>query len=222
MRMRNKPWAAPELNACPFFLRRPEEIRGRWREQFERDNPLVLELGCGKGFYLSGMAPRHPELNFIGIDLKDVVLAPARRNLVEAFHPEDPGKNVRLTAYNIEQLPQIMDERDTVSRIVICFCNPWPRPKHHKRRLTHPRRLAEYCRILAPNGQLWFKTDNDELFADTCGYLQESGYEILTRTEDLSAHPWPDDAETEHERMFKEKGICIKALTAVYRGRDSR
>lgn len=78
MRMRNKPWAAPELDACEFFVRSPSEQIGKWHSFFPRRQPIHLELGCGKGFFIAGMAPKHPEINYIGIDLKDAVLGPCK------------------------------------------------------------------------------------------------------------------------------------------------
>ena len=78
MRMRNKPWAGPELDACPFFLRHPAEQKGHWHEWFRTPGPIHLELGCGKGYFIAGLAPVHPEIRYIGIDLKDTVLAPGQ------------------------------------------------------------------------------------------------------------------------------------------------
>ena len=103
-----------------------------------------------------------------------------------------------------------------LARICINFCNPWPRAKHNKRRLTHPRRLNDYKQFLQPGGELWFKTDDDGLFADTLEYIKESGFMLLRQTADLHANPgfFAQDAPTEHEKMFTEKGIPIKALAA--------
>lgn len=215
MRIRNKPWAAPELNACPFFVRRPAQWRGKWHSFFPRRQPVYLELGCGKGLFLAGMAPRAPRINFIGIDLKDAVLAPAKRNIERAFAEAGrPPDNVVLTAQDIERLLDVMDEADTVERIYINFCNPWPKPRHWKRRLTHPRQLEQYRRILSQEGEIRFKTDDGPLFSDTVSYLEQCGFEIPFSTLDLHARNDPENIWTEHERMFAEKGIKIKALTA--------
>lgn len=218
MRMRNKPWVTPELNACPFFIRKSEQQLGKWQELFPRKQPIYLELGCGKGVFLAELAPKNPQINYIGIDLKDTVLGPAKRNIEQAFHEQ--GKepdNVMLTAYDIEQIAQIMGSGDEVERIYINFCNPWPRAKHNKRRLTHPRQLEKYKPLLAPGGEIWFKTDDDPLFADTLVYMEECGFEILSMTYDLHSEDCPENAMTEHEKMFMEKGIKIKALKARLR-----
>ncbi len=215
MRMRNKPWAAPELNACQFFVRNPEQYLGKWHSFFPRRQPIHLELGCGKGLFIAGLAPKNPHINYMGIDLKDAVLAPAKRNIEQAFRKE--GKtpdNVVLLAQDIERILNIMNSDDTVERIYINFCNPWPRAKHNKRRLTHPRQLESYKQLLAGDGEIWFKTDDDPLFEDTLGYLRESGFTILRQTYDLHAENDPENVMTEHEKMFMEKGIKIKALVA--------
>ncbi len=215
MRMRAKHWAAPELNACPYFYRKPEQYLGRWHNLFVRDQPICLELGCGKGLFLAGAAPSHPQINFLGIDLKDAVLGPARRNIEQAFREAGrPVDNVILTALNIEQIQYAMGPQDAVDRIYINFCNPWPRKKHQKRRLTHPRQLEHYRQILSPGGTLHFKTDDSGLYTDTLGYLKTCGFEILTKTEDLYADLPADNVQTEYEKIFLQQGLKIKALTA--------
>ncbi|XOQ44915.1 MAG: tRNA (guanine-N(7)-)-methyltransferase [Clostridium sp.] len=215
MRMRAKRWATPELNACPYFYRHAEQYLGRWHNLFPRKQPIYLELGCGKGLFLAGAAPAHPQINYIGIDLKDAVLGPARRNIEQAFREAGrPVDNVILVAHNIEQIHNAMGPEDQVERIYINFCNPWPRKKHQKRRLTHPRQLVHYRQFLVPGGELHFKTDDYGLYADTIGYLESCGFQILSKTEDLYANPPEDNIQTEHEKMFLQQGIKIKALTA--------
>ena len=215
MRMRNKPWAAPELDACDFFVRNPAQYMGKWHSFFQRRQPIHLELGCGKGLFIAGLAPENPQINYMGIDLKDAVLAPAKRNIEQAFQQQG-GKpaNVVLMAQDIERILTVMNSDDTVDRICINFCNPWPKAKHHKRRLTYPRQLENYKQILAGGGEIHFKTDDDSLFDDSLVYFEESGFEILTLTYDLHAGGYRENVLTEHEKMFMEKGVKIKALVA--------
>lgn len=217
MRMRNKPWAAPELNACPFFVRSPAEHRGKWHDYFTRRQPIHLELGCGKGFFLAGLAPQNPQINYMGIDLKDSVLAPAKRNIEQAFLAENrQPDNVVILPQDIEQILQIMSPEDTVERIYINFCNPWPKAKHTKHRLTYPRQLENYKQFLQKGGEIHFKTDDDALFTDTLSYFAQSGFKILWQTQDLHALNLPENVMTEHEMMFLDKGIKIKAFIAKY------
>ena len=102
-----------------------------------------------------------------------------------------------------------------VDRIYINFCNPWPKGKHKKRRLTHPRQLESYKTFLASDGLIYFKTDDDELFEESLEYFETSGFEIVKKTYDLHNDMiFEENVVTEHEKMFSEEGIKIKALIA--------
>jgi len=215
MRIRNKQWATPELDACPFFVRDPEKHIGKWHAYFKRQQPIHLELGCGKGLFIAGLAPQNPQINYIGIDLKDAVLAPAKRNIAQAFQDQNKEvDNVVLMAQDVERILNVMNSSDAVERIYINFCNPWPRGKHHKRRLTYSRQLEHYKQFLAKDGEIHFKTDDDLLFEDTLVYLAVSGFIVTYQTNDLHAENCSANVMTEHEEMFVQKGIKIKALIA--------
>ncbi len=218
MRMRKKKWARPELARCPYFVDDPRAQRGKWHGWFRgEDRPLYLELGCGKGVFLAELALRSPRINFLGVDLSRDVLGVARRNIEKAYAAQNrPVDNIALAAHNIEQILLMMDRNDAVERIYINFCNPWPKEKHHKRRLTHPRQLRSYQELLAPGGEIHFKTDDDDLYRATLRYFRECGFEILRQTEDLHAESWMDNIESEHELMFAAQGIPIKAAVAQW------
>ena len=112
----------------------------------------------------------------------------------------------------------ILDKADKVERIYINFCNPWPRGKHRKKRLTHTKQLEKYKEFLVPGGEIYFKTDDDELFESSLHYLEESGFSIVSKTYDLHNETvFEKNIETEHEKMFSEQGIKIKALIAKLR-----
>lgn len=216
MRIRFKPWARPELEASKFYIDNPEEYKGKWRELFKNpNNPLHLELGCGKGTFMANLALRDSEINHIAIDLVDAMLGLAKRNIEEAFKQENREiDNVYLTRFDIERIPLILDKQDKVDRIYINFCNPWPRGKHRKKRLTHTRQLQKYREFLKDDGEIYFKTDDDELFEASLFYFKESGFEIIKKTYDLHKEDEPDNIQTEHEKMFSNQGIKIKALIA--------
>ena len=216
MRLRRKPWARPELAACPFFVDDPQELRGRWQKQFLRpDSPFFLELGCGKGGFLAAVASEHPEYNYLGLDIKSEVLALAKRKAEASYaKAERPVDNLLLAAHDIERLHLIFGDEERVSRIYINFCNPWPKTSYHKHRLTHTRQLEQYRRYLKEDGQLWFKTDDDPLFEDTLGYLAEDGWTVEYLTRDLHASGFEPNVVTEHELMFSQQGIPIKFLIA--------
>ena len=103
---------------------------------------------------------------------------------------------------------------DRVERIYINFCNPWPKPRHQKRRLTHTRQLLQYRTFLIDGGEIWFRTDDDGLFEDSHTYFAQAGFEILEESWDLPPGTRPECPETEHERMFRDEGIPIKFLIA--------
>lgn len=216
MRMRTKKWARPELAACDFFIKDPAKEIGHWKELFERpENPIHLELGCGKGVFLSKLACDHPEINYIGIDLSSDVLGVARRLIVSEY--EQAGRainNVKILSYDIEQILRIFSECDQVERIYINFCNPWPKAGSHKKRLTHTRQLLKYRTFLQDNGEIWFKTDDKDLFLASQGYLKESGYTIEYLTKDLHQSGFSLNYTTEHEERFTKEGIPTKFLIA--------
>ena len=217
MRIRYKKWARPELEASPFYIDNPEEMKGKWKEYFGNNHPIYLELGCGKGQFISELASENLDINYIAIDLVDAMLGLAKRN-VEAKYKEKniEPKNIVLTRFDIERILLILEKQDEIERIYINFCNPWPKGKHRKKRLTHTRQLEKYREFLKENGEIYFKTDDDDLFNSSLLYLEEAGFQVLKKTYDLHAEPiiFEKNIETEHEKMFSEQGIKIKALIA--------
>ena len=216
MRIRFKAWARPELEASSFYVLEPEKVKGKWREQFEEPNkPLHLELGCGKGGFISQIAVKHPEVNYIAIDLVDAMLGLAKRKVEESYKTNNrKTDNILLTRFDIERILLILDKEDAVDRIYINFCNPWPKGKHRKKRLTHTRQLEKYKQFLKQNGEIRFKTDDDDLFEASLTYFEETGFEIIRKTYDLHSEDCPENVMTEHEEMFSKEGIKIKALIA--------
>ncbi len=212
MRIRNKPWAKEELLASNFYVQKPEDYKGRWKEFFNNENDhIYLELGCGKGFFVKKAAKQNQNINYIAIDLIDAILGMANRNIIEEFENKEV-LNLALTRYDIEEINNILDKSDNIERIYINFCNPWPKPRHKKRRLTHTRQLEKYKQFLAPKGEIYFKTDDDELFRESLEYFKKAGFEVVKTTSNLNEEPdfW-ENIETEHEIKFKNEGIKIKA-----------
>ena len=217
MRIRYKKWARPELEASEFYEDEPEKWKGKWKEHYDDSRkPFMLELGCGKGQFISKLAVENQNINFLAIDLVDAMLGLAKRNIEQEYQNEKlEPKNVIITRFDIERINLILDKKDEVGRIYINFCNPWPKGKHRKKRLTHSRQLEKYKEFLKPNAEVYFKTDDDGLFESSLTYFEESGFEILKKTYDLHEEPiFERNIETEHEKMFSEQGIRIKALIA--------
>lgn len=219
MRIRYKPWARKELEESKFYRENSEEYKGKWKEEFIRkENPLYVELGCGKGGFISNKAVIHPENNYLAIDLVDPMLGLAKRKIEEVYKENNKEiDNVLITRFDIERINLILSKEDNIEGIYINFCNPWPRGKHHKKRLTHTRQLEKYKQILKENAKIYFKTDDDELFIHSIGYFKEAGFKIEKLTYDLHSEAdfW-ENIETEHEKMFSEEGIKTKALIASY------
>lgn len=215
MRIRRKPWARSELAECEFFVDNPILNKGNWHNIFEKKQPIYLELGCGKGLFISKLASKNSEKNFIAVDIKSEVLVLAKRNIENEYvQQKNTVNNVLLTAHNIEQISAMMDGTDLVDRIYINFCNPWPKSKHKKRRLTYPRQLEHYKEFLIPGGEIHFKTDDDNLFEESLKYFEETGFQPMYVTRDLHESNFSENIITEHEKMFSEQGIKIKFLIA--------
>ena len=144
------------------------------------------------------------------------MLGLAKRNIEQAYlENKKEIDNVILTRFDIQRIDLILSKEDNINRIYINFCNPWPKGKHRKKRLTHTRQLEKYNEFLSEDGEIYFKTDDDDLFQGSLGYLEESGFEIIKKTYDLHNEPiWENNIQTEHEKMFLEQGIKIKALIA--------
>ena len=216
MRMRKKPWARPELEGCNFFVISPKEYKGKWKESFGTDKPIYLELGCGKGTFIAVHGSENSNINYIAIDIKDEVLGLAKRNIEEAYNEKNKCvDNIKLMAQEIGLINEMLGKEDLISRIYINFCNPWPKEKHKKRRLTHTRQLEQYKTFSKNECEIYFKTDDDGLFEESLEYFKEAGFKITYITYDLHNSDFEGNVETEHEKMFTDKGIKTKFLIAV-------
>ena len=218
MRIRFKPWARPELEASYFYEDNPEDYKGKWIFKFiNKENPIHMELGCGKGSFISELAFNNKDINYIAIDLVDAMLGLAKRKVEEKFNSNNKKvDNLILVRYDIERINNIISKEDNIERIYINFCNPWPKAKHKKKRLTHTKQLEHYKEFIKPNCEIYFKTDDDELFNDSLKYFEDSNFEIIKKTYDLHREDIFDGKNivTEHEKMFSDEGIKIKACIA--------
>lgn len=204
MRLRKKSWAKPELEKDPRAILNPWEQKGKWQELFANDHPIHLELGCGRGRFISQLAGRHSEINYLALDLYDELLVQVLRKV-----NENCLNNLRVIPVNAQNLGDIF-ARDEIEGIYINFCNPWPNKRHHKRRLTHPGFLRLYQSFLRNEGEIRFKTDNELLFHDSLEYFRAAGYQELYRTYDLQQSDFQGNIMTEYEEKFCRQGIKIK------------
>ena len=216
MRMRYKPYARPELAAWPHSVDDPPAQRGRWAEVFSGPTrPLRLDLGCGKGVFLADVALRDGGYNHLGLDIKSEVLVVAKRNIEQLYAQAGRAvDNVAIASQEIERIGDALAVEDDIERIYINFCNPWYKSGHAKHRLTHPRQLVCYRDFLREGGEIWFKTDDDPLFADSLRYFEYTGFEVNWLSRDLHRDEPAFNVRTEHENMFAARGVPIKMCIA--------
>ena len=184
-------------------------MKGRWNEAFNNDNPIYLEMGCGKGKFLVDMALSNPDCNFIGVEGQEpVVLRAAQRA------KESGAKNITFIAEFLRH-PEEHFEKDEISGIYLNFSDPWPKARHAKRRLTHTRFLTSYRKFIKKDGEIQFKTDNDDMFDFSVEEFQANGFAIKELSYNLHATILrAKDFTTEYEEKFKEWGKTIKYLKA--------
>ena len=176
---------------------------------FGNDNPVHLEIGCGKGKFVCELAEMHPEINFVAVEkISNVLIEALERAKAEKL------KNVYFLNCAAEVLAKYFREGE-VSRIYLNFSNPLPKEGYKKQRLTHPRFLGIYARLLKDGGEIIQKTDDGNFYKFSLENYAQSGFEITYTCEDLAAHPVAGDVETEHEKLFKERGKPIYRIVAV-------
>ncbi len=206
MRLRHVRGAQERVEASPYCEMAPEGRRGAWREFFDREGPLYLEIGCGKGRFLAEHAERDPDINFLGIEKYTSVLLRAIQKQEERQLP-----NLRFTRMDAEILPLVFAPGE-VAHIYLNFSDPWPKERHAQRRLPSASFLRRYEEILAPEGTVEFKTDNEALFDFALSELVSAGWEAETVSRDLHADPVLSVVNilTEYEARFSAEGkpIC--------------
>lgn len=188
-----------------------EEIKGQWRaRQFQNQNPLVVELACGRGEFTVGLARVFPHQNFIGVDIKG-----SRIWKGSSTATEEGLENVAFLRTQIQLLDKFFDQGE-IDELWITFPDPFPRDGDEKRRLTSDRFLDMYKPLLKSGGTVHFKTDNTGLFDFSLNLVQSrKDIEVLGHTHDFYQSEWKDDhfgIQTRYEKMFSEKGEKIKYL----------
>ncbi|MGE7836617.1 tRNA (guanosine(46)-N7)-methyltransferase TrmB [Viridibacillus arvi] len=212
MRLRHKPWAEEFIASHPdIVVPNPEEQRGKWNEVFKNDNPLHIEVGTGKGQFITGMALANPEINYIGIELFDSVIVKAVEKVQAAGQPS----NLRLLKVNGSDLEKYFEKND-VDRLYLNFSDPWPKTRHAKRRLTHAGFLSIYENILPDFGEVHFKTDNRGLFEYSLVSMSQYGMKLVYVSLDLHKEMPEDNIMTEYEEKFSAKGQPIYRVEAQF------
>lgn len=196
MRLRFKPNAIPEMkeNDRVFFY--PRDMKDKWHEIFANDNPIHLEIGAGKGDFIIEKAKTNPNINFIALEMNTNAFVIASRKIIE----QELTNVIGLVDY-AEELTDTFDENE-IDHIYINFSTPWPKTKHHKRRLSHPRFLERYEKIIKSNGIIEQKTDDLPFFEDSLKYYEDFGMEVLESNFDL---PEEKSIVTEYERKWRDR-----------------
>ena len=215
MRLRNVPGSREVIAAHPlcFLEEDPQSPAGRWAEIFGSDHPIHIEVGMGKGQFITTLAMQNPAVNYIGIEKYSSVLVRALEKL-DAM--ETPPSNIRFIRMDAENICS-MFARHEVSRIYLNFSDPWPKDRHAKRRLTSQQSLKRYDQILVPDGQLEFKTDNQDLFRFSLEQAEPAGWKRIASTWDLHHDEILNAGNimTEYEQKFSAQGnpICKMILS---------
>lgn len=211
MRVRNKPWAKDKIQEySQYIVANPEQYKGKWHEVFEQDQPLHIEVGTGKGQFITEMAKANPTINYMGIEVYDSVIVIALDRLIEADLP-----NLKLLHVNASDLAKYFTKND-VDRVYLNFSDPWPKSRHEKRRLTYKDFLKSYEDILVNGGEIHFKTDNQGLFEYSLRSFSEYGLLLKYVSLDFHKSDYEGNIMTEYEEKFSEKGSRIYRCEVKY------
>lgn len=212
MRQRNKPWAKEKLAEYPqYVIQTPENNKGNWQGVFEKSAPLHIEIGTGKGRFITGMAKANPDINYIGIELQDSIIVTALEKIIE-----DELPNVKLMNVNAADLQKFFEDGE-VDRVYLNFSDPWPKVRHAKRRLTFESFLKIYESILVKNGEIHFKTDNQGLFEFSLMSFSQYGLLLKEVSLDLHNSNYEGNIMTEYEEKFSQKGNRIYRCEVQYK-----
>jgi len=183
------------------------QLKGNWKKEFfKNNNPIVLELGCGRGEYTIGLAEKYPDKNFIGIDKKGARVWKGCK-----YSIENEMKNVAFVRTQISYVTHYFD-KDEVSEIWLTFPDPQPKRTKKNKRLTSPLYLDFYKKIIQPNGFIHLKTDNESLFEYTQEVINDFQYKIIDNKSDIYSHNQMDEdtlIETYYEKKWKSQGHKI-------------
>ena len=202
MRLRNVPGSREAIADNDMAINEPTELKGKWKEEFGNDNPIRIEIGMGKGKFITTLAMENPDINYIGIEKYSSVLIRAIERCEEIEVP-----NLRFIRMEAEYICDVF-EKGEVDRIYLNFSDPWPKDRHAKRRLTSKQFFERYDVILKKDGIVEFKTDNDLLFQFSLEQVPEAGWELIEQTWDLhnDERLMQGNVMTEYESKFSTKG----------------
>ncbi|ONI38106.1 tRNA (guanosine(46)-N7)-methyltransferase TrmB [Candidatus Epulonipiscium fishelsonii] len=211
MRLRKDARAEKYLEEENKVIKNPQTIKGKWNIEFNNENEIFVEFGCGKGDFALEMVKAYPNINFIAIEKFETVLYKACK---KANAENGIPQNLRFLNIDVESCIDIFGSHE-LSRIYLNFSDPWPKNKYAKRRLTYRKFLDKYKSILKPSGEIHFKTDNKQLFAFSIEEFSYSKWLIKNVSLDLHNSNFKNNIITEYERKFSELGYTINRLEAI-------
>lgn len=209
MRLRNKKNAHEIVNDSDYIICEPKNYKGNWDKVFKNNNEIHIEIGMGKGKFITELALNNPDINYIGIEMYDSVIVTAVNNLKEK---EEKIENLKLIRMDATEIQEVFDRE--VDRIYLNFSDPWPKARHAKRRLTSEEFLTRYDNIFRSNKVIFQKTDNTDLFEFSMSSFISHGYTLKNVTRDLYNNMIEGNVPTEYETKFSEKGVKINRLEA--------
>ena len=211
MRLRNVKGSRETIAANDYVVHTSEEQKGKWSEVFGNKNPIHIEVGMGKGKFITELARQNPDINYVGIEKYSSVLVRALEK-----RPELEQDNLMFIRMDAENLPDVFD-KDEVALIYLNFSDPWPKDRHAKRRLTSVQFLSRYDQFLEPDGRVIFKTDNRPLFDFSLEQVEEAGWILENHTFDLHHSEFLEgNVMTEYESKFVAEGKPINRMV-IYR-----
>lgn len=211
MRVRNRKDATELLEANPqYVISNPSLAKGKWQEIFGNKHPIHIEVGSGKGAFITGMAKANPDINYIGIDIQKSVLSYALDKVLAT-----DVANIKLLWVDGSDLTDYFEEGE-IERLYLNFSDPWPKKKHEKRRLTYKTFLDTFKKILPEHGEIHFKTDNRVFFEYSLVSFSHYGMKLNGVWLDLHASDFEDNVLTEYEQKFSSKGQVIYRVEAEF------
>lgn len=211
MRLKKVRGADEKVIASDFVIHDTKGHKGAWNQVFGNDKPIYLEIGMGKGKFITTLSKQNPDINYLGIERYESVLI---RAVEKREADEEPTSNCFFLCEDAGEILDIFDEHE-VSRIYLNFSDPWPKARHAKRRLTSRQYLVKYDKILKPDGEVIFKTDNKDLFDFSVEEMKEAGWKLEFVTYDLHNSELAEgNVMTEYEERFSALGNRICCLIA--------
>ena len=216
MRLRNIPGSREVIAESKYVVHNETEYKGRWKEIFQNDNPIHIEIGMGKGTFIMEIAKANPDINFIGIEKYSSVLLRALEKREQYEESVGTLPNLVFIRMDAEYIEDVFD-KDEIDNIYLNFSDPWPKDRNAKRRLTSDRFLGRYKNIMKQSGTVTFKTDNIDLFEYSVETAKEEGWDIIAITRDLHHSEYNEgNVMTEYEKKFSQLGHKINMMKIKY------